>query len=163
MLSEYLKKLTAYNLWANTRMAGFIVEAGTAVASLEQQSSFPSVQKTFYHIWDAEQIWLNRLNGTSLHNWPTKEFEGSLEAACTQWLGTSAAINAYCQLLNENATSAIVNYSNLKGVQFKNSITEIITHCMNHSTFHRGQLVTLMRGAGFTNVGSTDLITFYRS
>lgn len=144
-------------------MAGFITEAGTALATLEQKSSFPSVQKTFYHIWDAEQIWLNRLTGTSMHSWPTKDFEGTLETACAEWLRTSEAIVAYCRELNEDSAAAIIDYTNLKGAPFQNSVSEIITHCMNHSTFHRGQLITLLRGAGFTHVASTDLITFYRS
>jgi uncharacterized damage-inducible protein DinB len=44
----------------------------------------------------------------------------------------------------------------------QNKLYEIIMHCMNHSTFHRGQIVTMLRTAGVTNLFSTDLITYYR-
>ncbi|WP_223233283.1 DinB family protein [Chitinophaga sp. CF418] len=33
---------------------------------------------------------------------------------------------------------------------------------MNHSTYHRGQLVNMLRQVGFTQLSSTDLATYYR-
>ena len=47
--------------------------------------------------------------------------------------------------------------------QLLNEYTQYnVCDVMNHSTYHRGQLVTLLRGAGFTALSTTDLISFYR-
>ncbi|MFL5753274.1 MAG: DinB family protein, partial [Bacteroidia bacterium] len=54
-------------------------------------------------------------------------------------------------------------YKNTKGEPFNTSNSGIIMHCMNHSTFHRGQLVTMLRGLGYEGaVDSTDLISYLR-
>ncbi len=41
-------------------------------------------------------------------------------------------------------------------------VAEAVLHCMNHSTFHRGQLITIFRQLGFKKLFSTDLIAFSR-
>ena len=33
---------------------------------------------------------------------------------------------------------------------------------MNHGTYHRGQLITMLRQTGVTNLPATDLIVYYR-
>jgi uncharacterized damage-inducible protein DinB len=38
---------------------------------------------------------------------------------------------------------------------------QTFSHVVNHSTYHRGQLVTLLRQTGFTQLSSTDLATYY--
>ena len=39
---------------------------------------------------------------------------------------------------------------------------QVFAHVVNHGTYHRGQLVTMLRQVGFSNVGSTDLLGIYR-
>lgn len=58
--------------------------------------------------------------------------------------------------------SGMVSYKTLDGKEFKNTVEEVVTHCMNHGTYHRGQLITMLRQAGHTKVGSTDYIRFAR-
>ncbi len=155
-------KLTRYNLWANQTICGFIIKAGEAIADVEQPGSFPTVRKTLLHIWDAQFIWLSRLNGTSLSEFPSKNFNGNLSAACDGLLNSSQQFIDYVNGLNRNPDS-IISYQTLDGKKFENATSDIILHCMNHSTYHRGQIINLLRGAGFTEVGSTDYMRFCRS
>jgi uncharacterized damage-inducible protein DinB len=64
-------------------------------------------------------------------------------------------------LPDENFENGI-DYTNIKGAPFSNKIMHIIAHVMNHSSYHRGQIITMLRGAGYTNPGSTDLIVYFR-
>jgi len=38
----------------------------------------------------------------------------------------------------------------------------MIMHCMNHSTYHRGQIITLLRELGATEIPGTDMIAYIR-
>ncbi|MBL0046611.1 MAG: DinB family protein [Bacteroidetes bacterium] len=159
--SHYLKQLVSYNLWANSRIAVVLVKVDKAELEKEISSSFSSIRKTVYHIWDAEYIWLNRINGISLTAFPSKTFgnEVAIDAflACSRDFETSVK-NAPDSFFLKSCT-----YKNLQQKEFTNSHTEIIMHCMNHSTYHRGQLVTLLRQAGIAALPSTDFIAFLRN
>ncbi len=159
---NHLTSLTAYNLWANTRICNFIQDAGPVNADKEQVSSFPTIRKTLYHIWDAQAIWLMRLNGESVNTWPSHGFEGSLQEACKSLVENSEAFVTYAAKLSEADFQKEVVYHSLDKTAFTNTIEEVLLHVMNHSTFHRGQLITMLRGAGVEQLGSTDLIRFLR-
>ena len=156
-----LLKQTQYNLWANQTICDFIIKAGETVADVEQKSSFTSVRKTLLHIRDGQVIWLNRLNGISLAVYPSKDFKGNLSDVVDGLLKSSQQYIDYVQALNENFDSVIA-YQTFDGKQFENRVEDIVFHCMNHSTYHRGQIISLLRGAGFTEVGSTDYMRYCR-
>jgi len=71
-----MKKYTDYNLWANRRMIAMLSPLSETQIAQDIISSFPSVKMTLLHIWDAEVIWLKRLQGESLDYWPSYNFEG---------------------------------------------------------------------------------------
>ena len=51
----------------------------------------------------------------------------------------------------------------MKGEEFTNVNTAIFMHVFNHGTFHRGQVVSMMRNAGYTGqIESTDFISYER-
>ncbi len=162
MMKEMILHFVKYNLWANDRIVNCILEAGEDKADLELVSSFPTIRKTLYHVWDAETIWLKRLHGESIFTWPSKDFKGSLADAAIEMADTDRRFIAFAEAINETALLTVLNYKNTKGDDFSTPIYQMIMHCMNHSTYHRGQLVTMLRTAGFTNVVSTDYVVFCR-
>lgn len=157
-----LKLFTEYNLWANTRICNWINEAGTEIADRELPSSFPTIRKTLYHLWDAQAIWILRLKGESPNAWPSHSFTGSLLEATEAVKASSDEYVRFCAEMKENETTNTITFHSLDGSAYHNTIAEILLHVMNHSTYHRGQLITMLRTAGFTAVGSTDLIRYYR-
>ncbi len=161
-MKSYFIKLTSYNLWANRLITSFINEAGDAAFDLNQSGSFPTIRGTLDHISGAEKIWLLRLQGTSLNEWPSKETQGNRTERCSQLISVSESFAGFTKDADEGFFSEILSYKNLKGDSFTGSVSDIMAHVMNHSTFHRGQIVNLLRGAGFTNLKSTDFITFTR-
>ena len=159
---QHLRQLCAYNRWANERMSGYLREAGESIADEIQQSSFPTIRKTLYHLWDAQVIWYKRLAGEAITTWPSHNFSGTLNEALAALNENSEAFVRYAAQLPENAGDIVIEYHALDGTAFHNTIEEIIMHVMNHGTYHRGQLITMLRNQGFTAVGSTDMIRYYR-
>jgi uncharacterized damage-inducible protein DinB len=150
--------LTLYNTWANELICDHILKVSDK-ADLSIESSFPSLRKTLYHIWDAQVIWITRMHGESLKGFPSRDFTGTLEEACKGINGSSKEITS---LVEANEKEKIITYHTLKGEVFSSTIEEIATHVVNHGTYHRGQLVTMLRQAGFKELRSTDFIGFCR-
>lgn len=161
-MKEHLLSLANYNSWANRKIDGFIRSAGEERSALEQKSSFPTIRETLIHIWDAQSIWLDRLHGLPVTSWPGKSFQGSSSEAASSLVQNSDVWIDLVHTLDESTLKTKVYYTNITGDEFSNTWSQIISHVMNHGTYHRGQLVTMLRGAGLTALSSTDLITYYR-
>lgn len=162
MLHHHLVQLVHYNLWANTKIVGFLQKLEPSLLDKEITSSFNTIRKTIYHIWDAEQLWYKRLRGISLKEWPSKSYRGSSQEAFKSFIEQSSMFVGFVEDRNEDELSAELSYYSVDGKPFTNTIADIIQHVVTHSTFHRGQLVTMLRNAGFTELTSTDFIAFKR-
>lgn len=160
-MDSHLIKLCKFNVWANDRICTWIKKADLKVDE-ELKSSFPSIRKTLYHLWDAQFIWLSRLNGESPNTWPSHSFEGNLDEAIAGVHQNSLAFVSFIESLNVSEYQRPVEFKSIDGTSYFNSVEEIITHVVNHSTYHRGQLITMLRTVGFTAVESTDFIRYLR-
>ena len=153
-----LKQYASYNTWANGIISGYVLKSEIHLDH-ELISSFPSMRKTFYHLWDAQEIWLSRLNHDPVLTWPGKTFTGTINDAVDGVMLSSFELE---KKANEFPAGEMIDYKNMEGRDFSNSVEEIIMHVVNHGTYHRGQLITLLRQCGFTDIGSTDYIRFTR-
>jgi uncharacterized damage-inducible protein DinB len=162
MSKSLLTSLVHYNIWANNRIIKSILDAGETISEMEMNSSFSSVRKTLNHIYDAENTWLLRLQNLP-YTWPpSKNFNGSLEDFCNHLLQNSEAFKNYVQTLHEDDFDKLISYQNSKRLPFESSVRDMVMHCINHSTYHRGQLVTMLRIAGHTTFQPLDYIAFMR-
>ena len=160
---QILQSYLAFNYWANKLILDLIEkELNDTELDREIVSSFPSLRKTVYHLWDAEYIWLKRLTGQSLNDWPSKNFNGTFSEAKEKILLNDQSFIDYVENLNDEKILESFTYKNLEGKIFSNPKWESVHHCMNHSTYHRGQIVTMLRQLGVTNIPSTDFISFCR-
>ncbi|MBP9096372.1 MAG: DinB family protein [Ignavibacteria bacterium] len=161
-MKTILTDYTNYNYWANKKICDLLLTLDDSVLEKEMYSSFRTIKETVYHIWDAENIWQNRINGESLLIWPSTEFTGNFKEAVKLFNSQSKQLIDLVENNSDTGLIKVIAYKNQAGKEFQNKLYEIIMHCMNHSTFHRGQIVTMLRTAGVTNLFSTDLITYYR-
>src|SRR6185369_16448391 len=88
-LKSHLFNCTQYNLWANKKITDFVRTLTAEQLNKEIISSFPSIMKTILHVWDAQQIWLDRLNGIFPVRVPGKDFNGTVEEAINGVLNSS--------------------------------------------------------------------------
>ena len=163
MLKSTLLRYTNYNHWANEILLR-LIDKEVDEEKLDKiiVSSFPSLRKTVFHIWDAENIWIKRLNEESLKDWPSKSFNGSFSSAMEKMLLNSKMFNEFVESSGDEELSIPFTYLNTEGKSFSNPIWEAVLHCMNHSTYHRGQVVTILRQLAVENIPSTDYITYTR-
>lgn len=162
-MKEILLQYADYNIWANKLIIDTILKLKEGVAEQEVASSFPSLKATVLHIWSAESVWLQRLLLTEHPVWVQGAFTGTIQEACDSWQKVSADIKQFVtRQFDDNALAHVVMYSDLKGNQHKTPVYQVLHHVFNHATYHRGQLVTILRSVGVTDLPSTDFIRFVR-
>lgn len=159
-ISNYLLDLSKYNLWANRRIEKLISERTRDQILAKVNSSFPSIHQTVMHIRDAEWVWLQRIYENNSNGLPF----ANLDPANTleEYLHGSAVLVEEIEKWDDNHCLAPVSYHNLKGISCSNTRFQMVVHCFNHSTYHRGQLVTLLRQAGAEQILSTDYMEYLR-
>ena len=87
---------------------------------------------------------------------------GNLTSICGLVRKNSSDFIDFASSQDEKFFSSGTDYINLKGKKFSQNNAEIILHCMNHSTFHRGQLISMLRHVGYTDQSASDFILFLR-
>lgn len=162
-MKELLLQYARYNEWANSRIINVIRSLSAPQAEQEIVSSFPTIQKTAIHIWSSEYMWLQRMNLVERPEWVQNSFDGSLVEALDAWQKASADLIAFvAKQYNDAAFTHVVQYYSLKKEPFKNEVGKILMHVFNHATYHRGQLITMLRQVGVEKIPPTDFIVYTR-
>jgi uncharacterized damage-inducible protein DinB len=158
--NDMIRKYTAYNLWANQQLVEWMKNADDSLFDKEIESSFPSLRQTVEHIWNAEAGWLNNIRNLAWGEAPSKSFKGSVNEMLDSWLNVSADFDSHVRKMSEEELYAEKPDSRGDG---KTAYIDMIHHCMNHSTYHRGQLITMGRQLGLQNPPRTDFIYYIRT
>lgn len=158
---SYLRTLVDFHYWSRDRVL-------TAVAMLDAEQytrplggSFGSVRDTLNHTYGAEVLWLRRWFGESPTAFPA-DMPATAPELGTAWRDQETALRAFVQGLDEQGMHRIVAYRNLAGVPGESPVWQMLVHVVNHATYHRGQVATLLRQLGATPAVSTDLIGYFR-
>lgn len=157
-----IQKHLNYSHWATGKIAELLQNADENIFDKEVISSFPTIRKTIMHIWDAEVIWSTRLKGGSMTVWPSEGFTGNTKQLLDNWVHTSHELAKFIETKDHAFLETPIHYKNLKGLEFSTPAEEILFHVVNHGSFHRGQLITMLRNVGITQLPSTDLIAYVR-
>jgi uncharacterized damage-inducible protein DinB len=161
MSPEDIRQLYDYNAWANRRA----MEAAAALTPEQFTkplgSSFSSVRDTLAHICGAEWMWLERFQGRSPASLPdVKEFT-NLASLRERWLEHETLLLGFVRGLTQADLDRVMEYKTLKFGVYQNPLWQSMQHLVNHGTYHRGQVTTLLRQLGAQPI-LTDLMHFYR-
>ena len=162
-MKELLLQYAQYNVWANKRVTDAMHKLDDRAEDKEIPSSFPSLRTTVYHTWSAEYIWLQRLQHTEHTVWIESEFNGTFAEACREWLLVSGALIHFTeQQPDDKALVHLLRFHDRSKVSYKMPVFQVLQHVFNHSTYHRGQMVTMLRQAGVKEIPQMDFILFAR-
>jgi len=156
-----VRELFSYNAWANQRLIGAVEPLSDEDFTKPMNSSFSSVRDTVVHIWSVEWIWLERLKANSPAGFPEAKQFPTLASMKPRWMEIEKDWLEYASRLDENELAEDVKYQTLSFGPSINPRWQMLQHVVNHSTYHRGQVSTLLRQLGSKSV-TTDLIFYYR-
>lgn len=160
---QLLQTYTAYNHWANKTITDAVLEMDEHLHQQIVKSSFPNLYATILHVWDAESIWWQRMQGHVQLFIPSRELNPTINEAVSGLLHQSLTWSNFMKTSTDEKLQLEFEYKNIKGEAFKCAVWQSIQHLCNHSTYHRGQLVTIMRELGGTQIPVTDYIHWCRN
>jgi len=162
MQTNLLIDFAEYNNWANQLIIKMVNEVGEEAATKNIVSSFPSIYKTMLHILDAQVLWLHRMQHDHFPEAPSKSFKGSLVDLNTALTKSSEEFYNFIANMKEDDYSKTLTYKNSTGKEYTSPYAETILHCLNHSTFHRGQIITMLRQLGKKDFIGIDYVAYCR-
>jgi uncharacterized damage-inducible protein DinB len=161
-MKELLRQWAAYHLWAQQKLLVLIGTLSEEQQHKELASSFSSLYKTVLHMWDAESIWWQRLKLHEKLVIPSENFKPSMTDAINGLLQQSKQWDEWVRSASELALEHVFQYQNSKKEQFKQPVHQVLMQVFNHGTYHRGQLVTLLRQLGVEKIPQTNFIVWSR-
>ena len=157
---ETVRLLYEYTRWADARVLEAVSKLGPEPWTKDLGSSLKSVRDTVVHIASAQWIWLSRWKGESPKGMWTAADYPTLASVRERWDPVRAELAAFAAEQTEESLNKPLVYKNLKGEPMSFPLGHLLLHVANHSTYHRGQVTTLLRQLGAQPV-STDLVIYY--
>jgi uncharacterized damage-inducible protein DinB len=158
---EDMVGLYEYNAWANRRA----LEAASALSNEQFNqklgSSFPSVRDTLAHIYGVEWLWLERFQGRSPSAIPDDAGYAEVQKLKESWVAFEATLLNFVRGLTQEDLDRVMEYKTMKFGVYRNPLWQSMMHLVNHGTYHRGQVTTMLRQLGAKPI-LTDLMHFYR-
>lgn len=161
-MKELLLQLSVYNIWANRLLLDVINTLPPEKQTQTVSGSFSNLLKTSLHLWDAESIWWQRMKLSERIIVPSQNFEGSVKEVSLGLLQQSKQWNEWVMHAPEHALLHEFIYQNTKREQFKQPVFQMLLHVFNHGTYHRGQIVTMLRELEVNKIPQTDFIVWSR-
>ena len=154
MNREGLRDFYEYNTWANKKTLDSLEPLSNEAFTGPMGGSFASIRDTMVHILGAEWIWWQRCIGERPKGLLDVSDFPDVAALRARWPEID---NGFSSLVNSADLFEDITYVNRHGNQYTYSVAKILVHTVNHSSYHRGQIVTLLRQIG-AKPESTDYL-----
>jgi uncharacterized damage-inducible protein DinB len=145
MSVESVRSFFAYGRWANRRLLEAAGELSADELDFDLRGSFASIKGTLRHLLWGERSWLRF--------WREDDFGPDLSPAdipdlpsiVDSWAALEKEQDVFARELSEEKLRSPRRVDDDSYV-----LEELIQHCSNHSTHHRGQVVLMLRQLGRT-------------
>lgn len=157
-------RLYAHSVWSNRRVVAHLQTLPRKALAQELTSVFPSVLDVLRHMYRADELWLDVMNG--LPSVQARERAGHAEetvrSADLEQLGAcfeDVAGRYRAFLRRERWGEAPVVWSHPRAGRLETSAAELLRHVCHHGTYHRGNITAMLRQMGHPGV-PTDYVLF---
>ena len=157
------KTLLDYHYWARDRLLDAVEPLTPGQLTRDMGGSFRSVRDTLVHLCQVEWIWHARWTGASpaAPRHLPEEYR-DLASIRALWTEQESRVRAFVEALGEVGLEREIDYRNMAGQPGRSAFWQMVQHLVNHASYHRGQVTTMLRQMGEAPPKSMDLIAFYR-
>ena len=159
MNTDAVRFLYRYNDWANDRMMAAAAALPPAELYRALGGSHGTVFDTLAHNLWAEWLWLSRWIHPAPRPGPDPLSCRELTALQAQWAELVQTRAALLAGLTEQVLEEPITYENPPGSSWTYSVRQVLLHVVNHSTYHRGQVASMLRQLGAVPP-ATDLLIY---
>jgi len=161
MTLQEAKLLHAFTAWADNRIFEVVARIPEAEYMRDMKSSHGSIHGTLAHIVAAQKIWLSRWRNEADQKLMTVDEVPSLKElkAVADTVGFEMA--KFLGTMTDKKLQESFSMRTSKGDTFTHTYAQAFHHLVDHSTYHRGQVITMLRQLG-VKPPSTGMIMFFR-
>lgn len=138
-------ELYSYDEWANTKIL-------TALGDLENEeyiqdlsSGFKSIRDTMVHLLGTEELWLSRWMGEHGRILLNPEDLPTYSTFVDRGGAFRNQLQVFLVSLTEEDLLEEISYETVRGEAYSLELWKQMLHVTNHSSHHRGQVVTMLR------------------
>jgi uncharacterized damage-inducible protein DinB len=157
-----LVMLLDYHYWARDRLFEGLAAVTPDQFTRDLASSFRSIRDTVAHIYGAERVWYLRWRGESPTAFVPFDQFADIESLRAPWLELERDVRLLVAELGPAGIERSFDYRLFSGAAGRSVFWQMLQHVVNHASYHRGQVTTMLRQIGAMPPKSMDLITFYR-
>ena len=158
-----LQTMVDYHYWARDRLLDAVEALSPEQYNHDLGSSFKSIRETLTHIYAAEWAWHSRWLGTSPTALLPADRFPDLASLRGAWVELEGKMRAFANGLGEQGVTRVIEYTLLTGQPGAMPVWQMVQHVVNHASYHRGQVTTMLRQQGAQPAKSLDMIAFYRA
>jgi len=160
-LKPLLLAHTDYSAWATSQLLKACSQLTFDQLDSGLGASHSSILRTFRHIHDGERVWLRRIiEGGTDRLPPGPAPEHSFEFLVQSWPELWQGYRQYLVSASDTDLTAELSTIVPNGADLRVPRWQIVLHAVNHSTLHRGQIITMLRSLGI-QPPNTDLTEYW--
>lgn len=140
MTKEHLKDYLDYHYWATEHLLKACSLLSQEQLLSDRGGSFGSLFATLVHMYSAEAIWLNRWQGKEPLSFSAPSDFIDLADLQETWLQKEKELRAFFETTPSDTVIEVIAFSH--------SLWQMLMHMIDHSSFHRGQVIHILRQTG---------------
>ena len=156
-----IKTLYDFNFWATNRLLTVLDGLTKEQYSNDMRSSHGGIQGTLGHILASHEMWLSRWKGNAMTTTIDNNGGPPIAVAKQFWATMQRSLSEFLNTLTDEDLAKHISYTNTRGESYSNPLWQMMLQVVNHATYHRGQIVTMLRQQGVKPV-NTDIIFYFR-
>ena len=155
--------LVDYHYWARDRVLDAVDALEPEQYVKDLGSSFKSVRDTVVHTYGAEWIWYSRWIGDAPSSLPDPEVFPDVASVRVPWKAQEEKVRLFVRsLASSDQLGRVFKYRLMNGQPAESAFAHMLQHVVNHASYHRGQITTMLRQLGAPAPKSQDMIFFFR-
>lgn len=139
-----IQRLYDYNDWAWQQVFPSLIKLDDAAYKEERGFFWGSLHSLMVHSMSAEDIWYQRIMGTS----PTAMLDpadyANFSVVQSHWAEIDGKLRRFVATLTDQDLDRQIDYTDRSGQPFSTQLGDILLHVANHATEHRSQMTPVL-------------------
>lgn len=153
-LQSSITNIVEYNLWVTEQLVSWLKKYPEELLQKEHASSFSSIAKTLKHISDTQLYWSSMIRGTETPAFDYMATEVDVQKEMENLVTEANNLADYVKMNYEAMTQTHLIESPWFTSNFEKY--EYLQHLIIHTTYHRGQIVTIVHNVGLKDAPMLD-------
>ncbi|SFE81476.1 Uncharacterized damage-inducible protein DinB (forms a four-helix bundle) [Paenibacillus catalpae] len=165
-MTNYPVEMYNYHAWASQTILGRLKELPPAVLHQEVNSSFRAIADALSHIYMVDKTWYLVLSGTDMGEalQECMPLAGRVLETAEDYVNLFAELSEQFREWFRNAPDlerTIILNNPYAGIR-ETRLSEIVLQVVNHGTYHRGNISTMMRQLGYASTMNDYALYWYQ-